>query len=52
MGALRDGFGWRGRTVRMRTQRRTPAMVTKIPPLNMMISRYFLLVGMRAFHSS
>ena len=27
-------------------------MVTKIPPLNMMRSRYFLAVGMRAFHNS
>lgn len=27
-------------------------MVTNIPPLNMTRSRYFLLVGMRAFHSN
>ncbi len=40
------------RTVRMRTQRRMPAIMTNIPPLNMTSRRYFLLVGMRALHNS
>ena len=40
-----EGEGERGLTVRMRTQRRMPAIVTNIPPLNMMRRSAFFFRG-------
>lgn len=49
---LCDGRSGRLLTVRMRTQRRIPAIVTKIPPLNMIRSQVFFFNGICAFQNS